>query len=261
MADGAGYGGGPEGAATKKEDPLATVKAALDAQMRRPPFERFAETYDGSEFRDCRFVDLSAWGKDQAFTGLAHGTEKGSHTPNGWGILEHHQGFKQACAMWRDGTAEGSGFWALASPEEGKEQCGYGTWVDGKRDGYFALVKEGGTYVEEYAGGELKRRIKWRKDKLHVKCKRCHMLFVPSANEREKLCRFHWNKPDVEGRYACCGALHTFNPQGCCTATHVDPSDEAEDIGATLGKAVAALDVSDSAQWGPREAGPGPAAQ
>merc|ERR1719265_1136927 len=129
------------------------------------------------------------------------------------------------------------------------DQCGYGTWVDGKRDGYFALIKEGGTYVEEYAGGELKRRIKWRKDRLHTKCKRCSTLFVPSANEREKLCRFHWNKPDVEGRYACCGALHSYNPQGCCMATHVDPSMEADDVDATLGKAVAALDVSDQQLW------------
>ena len=31
----------------------------------------------------------------------------------------------------------------------------------------------GGTYIEEYDEGELKRRIKWRKDKLHVKCTRC----------------------------------------------------------------------------------------
>eukprot|EP00928_Gymnodinium_smaydae_P065337 TRINITY_DN484_c0_g1_i1.p1 TRINITY_DN484_c0_g1~~TRINITY_DN484_c0_g1_i1.p1 ORF type:complete len:290 (-),score=49.56 TRINITY_DN484_c0_g1_i1:27-842(-) len=218
-AAGTDAGAGGKGAA----DPLAATKAALDAQMRRPPFERFAPTYDGEEFQACRFNALVPWGRDQTFTGLTRGTHRGAHTPHGWGVLEHHEGFSQACSMWKDGTPAGPGTWTLASPEAGKEQCGYGTWVDGKRDGFFALVKEGGTYVEEYAAGELKRRIKWRKDKLHVKCTRCHSLFVPSANSAEKLCRFHWNAVDVDGRYPCCGALQAVNPRGCATALHVEP--------------------------------------
>ena len=88
-----------------------------------------------------------AWGKDQTFTGLTHGSpclggcrklwgsRKGANTPHGWGhvanikrfggrfrrvfgvrtsrrhliltqrgirgVLEHHEGFLQACALWR----------------------------------------------------------------------------------------------------------------------------------------------------------------
>merc|ERR1711957_70713 len=109
------------------------------------------------------FNALVAWGVDQTFSGLTHKTSKGDQTPHGWGVLEHHQGFIQACAMWTNGVADGPGMWASCA--EGKEQCGYGTWVDGKRDGYFALVKEGGVFIEEYLVGELARRIKWRKDK------------------------------------------------------------------------------------------------
>jgi len=209
--------------ALKKEDPLAGVKAALDAQMRNPPFARFDTEYAADEFQDCRFTELSPWGRDQTFTGLTHGTHKGAQTPHGWGSLEHHEGFSQACSMWRDGVPDGMGMWTLASQTPGEEQCGYGTWIDGKRDGYFALVKEGGVYVEDYQDGELKRRIKWRKDKLHVKCTRCNTLFVRSANIGEKFCRFHWNQPDINGRYPCCGALQSANPRGCATNWHVEP--------------------------------------
>ncbi|CAE7359189.1 unnamed protein product [Symbiodinium pilosum] len=180
-------------------------------------------TFEGEEFADALFSELAPWGKDQTFTGLTHGTPKGAHTPHGWGVLEHHEGFLQACAVWRDGLADGPGMWS--STMGGKEQCGYGTWVEGKRHGFFALIKEGGTYVEEYDAGELKRRIKWRKDKLHVTCARCGMLFIPSANTAdEKFCRFHLSKPDYDGRYPCCGALHSVNPRGCATSMHVEPS-------------------------------------
>ncbi|CAJ1366640.1 unnamed protein product [Effrenium voratum] len=160
---------------------------------------------------------------DLHWAGAWH-SEKGEHTPHGWGsVLEHHEGFMQACAVWRDdGVADGLGMWS--SIVEGKEQCGYGAWVQGKRHGYFALVKEGGVYVEDYDMGELKRRIKWRKDKLHLQCARCRMLFVPCANSpEEKLCRFHLSKPDYDSRYPCCGALHAVNPRGCATSTHVEP--------------------------------------
>jgi hypothetical protein len=205
----------------KKEDPLAGVKAALDVQMRHPPYERFAAVYEQDEaFSDTRFTELVAWGRDQTFTGLTHGTPKGAHTPHGWGVLEHHEGFVQACSMWIDGVPNGPGMWLSLS----NQQCGYGTWVDGKRDGYFALVKEGGVFVEEYAFGELKRRIKWRKDRLHKTCTRCKALFVPSANtSAEKFCRFHWEAVDADGRFPCCGALQSVNPRGCALSMHVEP--------------------------------------
>eukprot|EP00930_Biecheleria_cincta_P058513 TRINITY_DN44331_c0_g1_i1.p1 TRINITY_DN44331_c0_g1~~TRINITY_DN44331_c0_g1_i1.p1 ORF type:complete len:225 (+),score=28.20 TRINITY_DN44331_c0_g1_i1:156-830(+) len=222
MADSASPGDPGE---AKKEDPLSAVKSALDAQMRQQPYRRFGQEYEAGEFADCRFAELVTWGRDQTFTGLTHQTPKGQHTPHGWGILEHHEGFVQANAMWRDGVPDGLGMWAMA----GQGQCGYGTWVDGKRDGYFALVKEGGVYIEEYAQGELKRRIKWRKDKLHVTCTRCNMLFVPSANtSEEKFCRFHLSKPDYDGRYPCCGALREVNPRGCSTSMHVGPDESTE---------------------------------
>mmetsp|Transcript_98966 Transcript_98966/g.171491 ORF Transcript_98966/g.171491 Transcript_98966/m.171491 type:complete len:263 (-) Transcript_98966:106-894(-) len=214
----------PAGAAQKKDDPLAPVKAALDSQMRRPPYERFSRDYDGEHFARATYNALVPWGRDQTFTGLTQGTPMGAHTPHGWGILEHHEGITQACAMWLDGVASGPGMWLNVAA--GREQCGYGTWVDGKRDGYFALVKEGNTYIEEYDFGELKRRIKWRRDKLHTKCVRCNSLFVPSANTpAEKFCRFHSQKPDHEGRFQCCGALLEVNPRGCCTSMHVDPAE------------------------------------
>lgn len=216
-----------EAAPAKKEDPLAAVKAALDAQMRRPPYKRFSELYSGEEFSDSKFVALAPWGKDQSFSGLARGTHKGAQTPHGWGVLEHHDGFMHACAVWRDGLPDGPGMWA--SSAAGKEQCGYGTWVDGKRDGYFALVKEGGVFIEEYDKGILQpKRIKWRRDKLHVLCSRCDFLFVPSANTSdEKFCRFHPQRPDKDGRLQCCGALESFHPLGCLTSMHVEPA-EAE---------------------------------
>mmetsp|Transcript_38577 Transcript_38577/g.71752 ORF Transcript_38577/g.71752 Transcript_38577/m.71752 type:complete len:238 (-) Transcript_38577:34-747(-) len=229
--------------APKKEDPLAEVKAILDRQMRHQPYQRFDKFYEGDDFADALFTELSPWGKDQTFTGLAHGTPKGAHTPHGWGVLEHHEGFIQACAIWRDGLADGPGMWA--SGAVGKEQIGYGTWTEGKRHGFFALIKEGGTFIEEYFEGELKRRIKWRKDKLHVLCARCNMLFVPSANTTdEKFCRFHLSKPDYDGRYACCGALHSVNPRGCATSMHVEP-EACQSAGAAsvdgLAEAAAAL--------------------
>merc|ERR1712023_290173 len=86
------------------------------------------------------------------------------------------------------------------------------------------MGKEGGTYLEEYDAGELKRRIKWRKDKLHKKCTRCTALFVPSANtSAEKFCRFHWDPVDGDGRFPCCGALQSVNPRGCTVSMHVEP--------------------------------------
>jgi len=229
--------GGDSGAAdgssqptAKKEDPLAAVKAALDAQMRRPPYKRFAEVYDKEDFSKAKFASLVPWGKDQTFSGLVHRTSRSEHTPHGWGVLEHHEGFLQACSLWYNGYANGPGMWAQCV--DGKEQCGYGTWVEGKRNGYFALVKEGGVFIEEYANGELKRRIKWRKDKLHLKCIRCNMLFVESANDAsEKFCRFHPKKSDKDGRFPCCGALQSLNPRGCCTSMHVEPGGEASSTG------------------------------
>mmetsp|Transcript_82483 Transcript_82483/g.163769 ORF Transcript_82483/g.163769 Transcript_82483/m.163769 type:complete len:238 (+) Transcript_82483:87-800(+) len=206
----------------KKEDPLAPVKAYLDGQMRLPPYNRYSKVYDEEEFGRATYVANEPWGKDQVFTGLAHGTPKGAHTPHGWGILEHHECIVQACDFWRDGTADGSGMWINSVP--GREQCGYGTWVDGRRDGYFALVKEGGTYIEEYDHGDLKRRIKWRKDRLHNVCARCNCLFVESANLPEfKACRYHPDKPDYDDVFACCGAKKSVNPRGCCVGLHVSP--------------------------------------
>ena len=29
-----------------------------------------------------------------------------------------------------------------------------------------------------------------------------------------RFCRFHLSKPDYDGRYSCCGALHAVNPRG-----------------------------------------------
>ncbi|CAK9078000.1 unnamed protein product [Durusdinium trenchii] len=127
-----------------------------------------------------------------------------------------------------------------ASVVDGKEQCP-GPVRGGKRHGYFALVKEGGVYLEDYDHGELKKRIKWRRDKLHVTCARCGLLFVPSANtSEEKFCRFHLSKPDYDGRYSCCGALHAVNPRGCATSTHVEPELEGT---AAVGVHLAALDL------------------
>lgn len=231
-----------------KEDPYSEIKAVLDQQMRHQPYERFDSFYEGEEFADAKFAELVPWGKDQTFSGLTHGTPKGAHTPHGWGVLEHHEGFLQACAVWRDGLADGPGMWA--SIVDGKEQCGYGTWMQGKRHGFFALVKEGGVYLEDYDNGELKKRIKWRRDKLHVTCARCGLLFVPSANtSEEKFCRFHLSKPDYDARYACCGALHAVNPRGCATSTHVEPVAEGDSTMAALA-AMAALDLGgDSKQF------------
>merc|ERR1719215_844505 len=97
-------------ASAKKEDPLAHVKAQLDGQMRRVVYERFAPLYEGSaEFSDCRFAALVPCGTNQSFTGLARNGANGPNTPHGWGVLEHHEGFSQACAMWRDGVADGAG--------------------------------------------------------------------------------------------------------------------------------------------------------
>jgi len=208
-----------------KDDPLAKVKAQLDSQMRCQVFERTSPVYEEEEFARATYVSISPWGNSQVYSGLAHGTHKGAHTPHGWGILEHHEGFLQVCSMWRDGIADGPGLWV--NVREGQEQCGYGTWIDGKRDGYFSLVKEGGVYVEEYDMGELRRRIKWRKDKLHVKCTRCNALFVPSANTSEtKLCRFHPERVNYEGIYPCCGARAVVNPRGCSNSMHVEPVQE-----------------------------------
>ncbi|CAK9078003.1 unnamed protein product [Durusdinium trenchii] len=228
--------------AKAKEDPYVEVKALLDRQMRHQPYERFDRIYEGDEFADSRFAELVAWGRDQTFTGLTRGTPKGANTPHGWGVLEHHEGFLQACAIWRDGVADGPGMWA--SVVDGKEQCP-GPVRGGKRHGYFALVKEGGVYLEDYDHGELKKRIKWRRDKLHVTCARCGLLFVPSANtSEEKFCRFHLSKPDYDGRYSCCGALHAVNPRGCATSTHVEPELEGT---AAVGVHLAALDLKDDA--------------
>ncbi|CAK9078960.1 unnamed protein product [Durusdinium trenchii] len=229
--------------AKAKEDPYVEVKALLDRQMRHQPYERFDRIYEGDEFADSRFAELVAWGRDQTFTGLTRGTPKGANTPHGWGVLEHHEGFLQACAIWRDGVADGPGMWA--SVVDGKEQCP-GPVRGGKRHGYFALVKEGGVYLEDYDHGELKKRIKWRRDKLHVTCARCGLLFVPSANtSEEKFCRFHLSKPDYDGRYSCCGALHAVNPRGCATSTHVEPELEGarsyERSGAFTSESAAAL--------------------
>eukprot|EP00927_Polykrikos_kofoidii_P079501 TRINITY_DN76281_c0_g1_i1.p1 TRINITY_DN76281_c0_g1~~TRINITY_DN76281_c0_g1_i1.p1 ORF type:complete len:250 (+),score=33.06 TRINITY_DN76281_c0_g1_i1:138-887(+) len=227
MADGGEHAATESGAAPpqKKEDPLAGVKAALDAQMRRPVYERFSSMYEGEEFDQTRFNALVPWGRDQTFSGLTRGTHKGPHTPHGWGVLEHHEGFMQICSMWEDGVPGGSGMWLNVA--HGAQQCGYGTWLAGKRDGYFALVKEGGVFLEEYDMGQLKRRIKWRKDKLHKTCVRCGALFVPSANtSAEKFCRFHLKQVDIEGRYPCCGALQSVNPRGCTTSMHVEPESE-----------------------------------
>eukprot|EP00931_Biecheleriopsis_adriatica_P026116 TRINITY_DN1591_c0_g1_i1.p1 TRINITY_DN1591_c0_g1~~TRINITY_DN1591_c0_g1_i1.p1 ORF type:complete len:266 (+),score=55.16 TRINITY_DN1591_c0_g1_i1:36-800(+) len=239
---------GASNAAAKKEDPFAEVKAALDVQMRRQPYRRFDKIYEGGDFAESRFAELVPWGRDQTFTGLTRGTPKGAHTPHGWGVLEHHEGFVQACAVWRDGVADGPGMWSMSA--EGQEQCGYGNWVEGKRDGYFALVKEGGVYIEEYDRGDLKRRIKWRKDKLHVKCTRCNMLFVPSANtSEEKFCRFHLNKVEHDGRFPCCGALQSVNPRGCSTSMHVgaeEPASAGDRSGMdSIAAATAALNLGD----------------
>lgn len=67
----------------------------------------------------------------------------------------------------------------------------------------------GGVYLEDYDQGELRKRIKWRRDKLHVACARCFflannrwrrrvlckggLLFVPCANSPdEKLLGERW---------------------------------------------------------------------
>merc|ERR1712186_31715 len=113
--------------------------------------------------------------------------------------------------------------WAFSRP--GELKGGYGTWVEGVREGFFAEVthaegEQGKAFLIEYVQGELKRKIKWRLDKLHKKCSRCNFLFVPSANKPhdEKLCRFHPKSVDVSGRFPCCDALQENNPRGCCTS-------------------------------------------
>lgn len=249
--DGTGDGGPPP---PKKDDPLAGVKAALDAQMRRPPYSRFSGDYDGEEFAHAKFAALVPWGTDQTFSGLTRPSQLGSQTPHGWGVLEHHEGFIQACSMWRDGVADGPGMWAMSAT--GQEQCGYGTWVQGVRDGYFALVKEGGVYIDEYVQGDLKRRIKWRRDKLHILCSRCNTLFVPSANgAAEKFCRFHLKRVEADGRYPCCGALETLNPRGCTTSMHVEPDqfNDQTQLESNLCAAAAELNINADGHTYPRK--------
>mmetsp|Transcript_8940 Transcript_8940/g.23796 ORF Transcript_8940/g.23796 Transcript_8940/m.23796 type:complete len:263 (-) Transcript_8940:83-871(-) len=234
-------------AAEKREDPLKDVKAQLDGQMRAPVFNRRSSLYDGEEFAKAVYAELVPWGKDQSFTGLVRATAKGAQTPHGWGVLEHHGGFIQSCQAWRDGVPDGPGAWASCTP--GQEQCGYGAWSGGRRDGFFALVKEGGVYLEEYADGELKRRIKWRKDKLHVVCKRCNTLFVPSANTFEfKTCRYHPSQADYQDKFPCCGAKKAFNPRGCMRTVHCEAVlDESGQAGQGDRHAAAAQAQSDAA--------------
>merc|ERR1712216_292214 len=108
----------------------------------------------------------------------------------------------------------------------GAEQIGYGTWLDGKRNGYFGVSDKGSLYLEEYSLGELRRRMKWREDRTHVKCSRCNMLFEPKfANNAERLCRFH-PKPVGEFGHTCCGSLK--GDRGCTPCFHVDPRERKD---------------------------------
>ena len=35
-----------------------------------------------------------------------------------------------------------------------------------------------------------------------------------SSPKTVRFCRYHISKPDYDGRYPCCGALHAVNPRG-----------------------------------------------
>ena len=175
-------------------DAITAAKQALDMQMSAPPYNVVSPQYIGRDWQGCCVVSSVAFGKDQKYTGLAK-----DGVPKGWGILEHHLGLVQICSDWEDGKANGTG--TLIT--EGTTH--YGSWEMGVRVGWFSLVKDGGIYLEEYApDGELKRRIKWKKDRSHKRCTRCERLYVPSANtEDAPSCRYHPDDMDHNGTYGC----------------------------------------------------------
>eukprot|EP01063_Lacrimia_lanifica_P020512 TRINITY_DN2780_c0_g1_i1.p1 TRINITY_DN2780_c0_g1~~TRINITY_DN2780_c0_g1_i1.p1 ORF type:complete len:207 (+),score=52.36 TRINITY_DN2780_c0_g1_i1:48-668(+) len=193
------------------DEELAAAKKALDLQMNAPVYNTCSPVYIGREWQGCEVVHSIAFGKDQKFSGLArHGV------PHGWGILEHHLGLTQTCSHWCEGVANGPG------TLQTDETLHYGTWALGVRIGYFALVKEGAMYIEQYGeDGKLLRRIKWRRDKIHTPCTRCGKMFVPAANsEHAPLCRYHPDPADFKGTYPCCGAMQVYTPLGCSLTVH-----------------------------------------
>ncbi|KAJ9463118.1 hypothetical protein DIPPA_16047 [Diplonema papillatum] len=194
-----------------EEDPLAGVKRDLDARMNSAPYSTNSCDYIGREWQACEIVSGMAFGKDQKYSGLSR-----SGAPHGWGVLEHHMGLIHSCAMWKDGVADGRG--VLTTPET----VHYGSWHDGNRVGFFAFVKQGGIFVEEYsAAGELMRRIKWKRDRLHKQCTRCQRLYTEGANtETAPMCRYHPDPPDHNGTFTCCGAMSVYNPLGCALTVH-----------------------------------------
>ena len=200
------------------DDPVAQAKKDLDLLMRAPPFSSISPKYIGIEWQCCVVVSNVAYGKDQKYSGFSLDSE-----PHGWGVLEHHVGLTHSCGSWKHGIADGSGMLTTTTPPTAL----YGTWANGVRVGFFVLCKEGAMFIEEYsASGELLRRIKWRRDKLHKKCDRCLTLFIPSANTPDcSLCRFHPEHPDHNGTYACCGAMKVYNPRGCALTTHTSDTD------------------------------------
>eukprot|EP01061_Rhynchopus_euleeides_P043932 TRINITY_DN76796_c0_g1_i1.p1 TRINITY_DN76796_c0_g1~~TRINITY_DN76796_c0_g1_i1.p1 ORF type:complete len:219 (+),score=71.56 TRINITY_DN76796_c0_g1_i1:53-658(+) len=197
--------------AAPADDEIARVKKALELQMSAPPFCRLDPKYIGRNWQSCEVVGSMAYGKDQKYSGLAK-----DGLPTGWGILEHHLGIVQVCSDWTEGVANGPGL--LLTPET----LHYGTWAAGVRVGWFALVKGGGIYLEEYdSEGNVLRRIKWKRDKQHVRCSRCEQPFIPSGNtEDSPMCRHHPDDQDAKGTYQCCGAMAVYNPRGCTLTVH-----------------------------------------
>eukprot|EP01059_Diplonema_ambulator_P023956 TRINITY_DN39646_c0_g1_i1.p1 TRINITY_DN39646_c0_g1~~TRINITY_DN39646_c0_g1_i1.p1 ORF type:complete len:213 (+),score=28.81 TRINITY_DN39646_c0_g1_i1:38-640(+) len=194
------------------EDPLAEVKKTLDLQMQAPVYNINSPLYIGRDWQSCEVVSGLAYGKDQKYSGLAY-----DGVPKGWGMLEHHIGLMQACSNWNQGVADGPGMIVQ------DRTAYYGNFSMGVRQGYFALVKDGGIYIEEYAAnGELLRRIKWKRDKMHKVCTRCNRLFSPPANtEQAPMCRYHPEEADpIKGTYPCCGAMSVYNPLGCSLTVH-----------------------------------------
>eukprot|EP01064_Diplonema_japonicum_P013028 TRINITY_DN20399_c0_g1_i1.p1 TRINITY_DN20399_c0_g1~~TRINITY_DN20399_c0_g1_i1.p1 ORF type:complete len:219 (+),score=41.88 TRINITY_DN20399_c0_g1_i1:53-658(+) len=195
-----------------EDDPVAVAKKALDIQMNAPPYNISSPMYIGREWQSCEEVNGLAFGKDQKYSGLAY-----DGVPKGWGVLEHHIGLLHACSNWNQGVADGPGMITQG------DSIYYGNWVMGVRKGFFALVKEGGIYLEEYAdNGELLRRIKWKRDKTHKACSRCSRKFNPPTNtESAPLCRYHPDESDpATGTYRCCGAMSVYNPLGCSLTLH-----------------------------------------
>eukprot|EP00760_Papus_ankaliazontas_P011528 PhM_4_TR14830/c0_g1_i2/m.25115 len=143
-------------AAAPPAEDLTAVKKELSELMLRLPYDPDSTMYISRDYIGADITDIP-FGKDQKYYGMVlHGK------PHGWGIVEHHDGLVQTNERWLDGVPCGFGTLSVA----GEYRAWYGHWVQGKREGYFATVKDGIQLIEVYekGTGNLLRRIKWRKD-------------------------------------------------------------------------------------------------